>query len=107
MDLTIAKAARKLGIKPSTAKVIVKKYKETGRFSMRILRRRDVPALAPSQTQEEVPPAQATQPGDSERGQTFQNFSSYQGWLNYVSYWQFYDYWAHICPICYHNRPFF
>jgi transposase len=34
-NYSIAKAGRKLGIKPSTAKLIVKKYKETGGFALR------------------------------------------------------------------------
>ena len=32
---TINKARKKLGIKPSTAKLIIKKYKTTGTFSSR------------------------------------------------------------------------
>lgn len=33
--MSISKAGKKLGIKPSTAKLIVKKYRETGTFATR------------------------------------------------------------------------
>jgi hypothetical protein len=52
--MSILGAGKSLGIKPSTAKLIMKKYRETGTFSTR--NSKDVDTDTPEQTDEDSTP---------------------------------------------------
>jgi transposase len=55
--LSIAKAGKRLNLRPSTAKLIVKKFRDTGAFSMRNLRQPSPSTVSEVEgSEQEIPP---------------------------------------------------